>query len=54
MGGLDRREWSIVFNFVLSLLFMLLAIAEFIVNDGAHTFDFVELSFLSLIMSRVL
>ena len=54
MGGLDRREWGIVFNFVLSLLFMLLAIAEFIVNDGAHTFDFVELSFLSLIMSRVL
>lgn len=54
MGGLDRREWGIVFNFVLSLLFTVLAIAEFIMNDGAHTFDFVELSFLSLIMSRVL
>ena len=54
MNKLDRREWCIVFNFVLSLLFMLLAIAEFIVNDGAHTFDFVELSFLAFIMSRVL
>ena len=54
MGGLDRREWGIVFNFVLSCIFTVLAIVELIVNDGAHTFDFVELSFMSLIMSRVL
>lgn len=54
MGGLDRREWGIVFHFVLACIFTVLAIADFIVNDGAHTFDFVELSFLSLIMSRVL
>ena len=43
-----------MFHFVLSCIFTVLAIADFIVNDGAHTFDFVELSFLSLIMSRVL
>lgn len=53
MGKLSRREWGIVFEFVLALVFITLAIVEFI-RGGEHVLDFVELSFMALILSRVL
>lgn len=54
MNKLDRREWFIIFEFILACFFILMALVDWLIGGGAHTFDFVELSFLAFIMSRVL
>lgn len=54
MNKLDRREWCIVFEFILACFFILMAIVDWLIGGGTRVYDFVELSFLAFIMSRVL
>lgn len=51
--NLSRREWGIVLWFALACASMVLAVAEWW-GGGANVLDYVELSFLALVMSRVL
>lgn len=54
MNKLDRREWFIVFEFILACFFILMALVDWLIGGGTRVYDFFELSFLALILSRVL
>lgn len=53
MGKLTIKEWCIVMMFVIACAFMVIAAAEWI-RGGAQVLDYIELSFMSLVLSRVM
>ena len=53
MGKLTVKEWCIVMMFLVACIFMVIAAAEWI-RGGSQVLDYIELSFMSLIISRVM
>ena len=53
MGKLTGKEWCIVVMFIVACLFMVIAAAE-LIRGGSQTLEYVELSIMSLVLSRVM
>lgn len=53
MGKLNGKEWCIVVMFIVACLFMVIAAAEWM-RGGSQTLEYIELSIMSFVLSRVM